>query len=171
MKKSPAAAPVSAPVTMPVIRLSVHDDGTMTATVDGEPLAPPEAEGTWRRASFARIVDQVTGDRMIPARVEVREADGSSFTDIIAASPRRAAPVEPPPASEPAEAPLLREVTGEGFVAGEDVAVCRLLRHTDAAPDGRMRAVIDLAHDGVSEADEVFLIGRISGTLVVRSLA
>ncbi|BEH01859.1 hypothetical protein brsh051_11400 [Brooklawnia propionicigenes] len=156
---------------MPVIRLTVHDDGTMTATVDGEPLAPPQAEGAWRRGSFARIVDQVTGDRMIPARVEVREADGSTFTDIITASPRQPAPVEAPPEPEPAEAPRLLEVTGAGFVAGEDVAVCRLIRHTDATTDGRVRAVIDLAHDGVSDADEVFLVGRVSGTLVVRSLA
>ncbi|WP_229118168.1 hypothetical protein [Enemella evansiae] len=156
---------------MPVIRLTVHDDGTMTATVDGKPLAPPQAEGAWRRASFARIVDQVTADRMIPARVEVREADGSSFTDIITASPRHAAPIETPPEPEPAAAPELLEVTGEGFIAGEDVAVCRLVRHTDAAPDGRVRALIDLTHDRVSDADEVVLIGRVSGTLVVRSLS
>lgn len=70
---------------MPVIRLDVHDDGTMSATVDGEPLAPPVAQGTWRRGSFARIVDQVTAERSIPARVEVTEADGSVFTDIISA--------------------------------------------------------------------------------------
>ena len=73
---------------MPLIRLAVHDDGTMSATVDGEPLAPPVAEGAWRRGSFARIVDQVTAERMIPARVEVTEADGSTFTDIITATAR-----------------------------------------------------------------------------------
>lgn len=156
---------------MPLIRLTVHDDGTMSATVDGEPLAPPQAEGMWRRASFARIVDQVTGDRMIPARVEVHEADGSSFTDIIPASPRRAAPIEAPAEPEPAAPPELLEVTGEGFIAGEDVAVCRLVRHTDATGDGRVRALIDLTHDNISPADEVALIGRVSGTLVVRSLS
>lgn len=171
MRKPPAHASAPAPVTMPVIRLIVHDDGTMTATVDGEPLAPPQPEGAWRRASFVRIVDQVTEDRMIPARVEVHEADGTTFTDIIPASPRQAAPVESPPEPAPVAAPVLLEVTGEGFIAGEDVAVCRLVRHTDATGDGRVRALIDLDHDNVSEADEVVLIGRVSGTLVVRSLS
>ena len=37
---------------MPVIRLAVQYDGTMSATVDGEPLAPPVDEGVWRRGSF-----------------------------------------------------------------------------------------------------------------------
>ena len=130
---------------MPLIRLTVHDDGTMSATVDGEPLAPPVAEGVWRRGSFARIVDQVTAERMIPARVEVTEADGSVFTDIITATARKNSPASAPPEPAPADVPRLLEVTGEGFVPGEDVAVCRIIRHTDAAPTGTARALIDPA--------------------------
>ena len=92
---------------MPVIRLAVQYDGTMSATVDGEPLAPPVDEGVWRRGSFARIVDQVTAERMIPARVEVTEADGSTFTDIITATARKSAPAPDLPEPEPADAPRL----------------------------------------------------------------
>lgn len=154
---------------MPVIRLDVHEDGTMSATVDGEPLAPPVAEGVWRRGSFARIVDQVTAERMIPARVEVTEADGATFTDIITARKIPPAPALPEP--EPADAPRLVEVTGDGFVPGEDIAVCRIIRHTDAAPTGTARALIDLAHDHLDPGDEVVLVGRVSGTFVVRSLS
>lgn len=153
---------------MPVIRFTVHDDGTMSATVDGEPLAPPVAEGTWRRGSFARIVDQVTAERMIPVRVEVIEADGSVFTDIITAVARKTTPATPP---KPAAAARLLEVTGEGFVPGEDIAVCRIIRHTDAKPTGTARALLDLTHDHLDPADEVVLVGRISGTFVVRRLA
>ena len=156
---------------MPVIRLAVHDDGTMSATVDGEPLAPPVTEGVWRRGSFARIVDQVTAERMIPARVEVTEADGSTFTDIITATARKNTPAPDLPEPEPADAPRQREVTGEGFVPGEDIAVCRIIRHTDAAATGTARALIDLAHDHLNRGDEVVLVGRVSGTLVVRSLS
>ena len=156
---------------MPLIRLAVHDDGTMSATVDGEPLAPPVAEGVWRRGSFARIVDQVTADRMIPARVEVTEADGSTFTDIITATARKNTPAPAPPEPEPADAPRLLEVTGDGFVPGEDIAVCHIIRHTDAAPTGTARALIDLACDHVDPGDEVVLVGRVSGTFVVRSLS
>lgn len=171
MRKPPAHASVPAPVSMPVIRLTVHEDGTMSATVDGEPLTPPQAEGAWRRGSFARIVDQVTADRMIPARVEVTEADGSTFTDIITATARKNTPAPAPPEPEAVEAPRLLEVTAEGFVPGEDIAVCRIIRHTDAAPTGTVRALIDLAHDHLAPGDEVVLVGRVSGTFVVRSLS
>lgn len=153
---------------MPVIRLAVHDDGTMSATIDGEPLAPPVTEGVWRRGSFARIVDQVTAERMIPARVEVTEADGSVFTDIITATARKNTPA--PDLPEPAGAARLLEVTGDGFVPGEDIAVCRVIRHTDAAATGTARALIDLDHDHLNPGDDVVLVGRVSGTLVVRSL-
>ena len=156
---------------MPVIRLDVHDDGTMSATVDGETLAPPVAEGVWRRGSFARIVDQVTAERMIPARVEVTEADGSTFTDIITTTARKNTPAPDLPEHEPADAPRLLEVTGEGFVPGEDIAVCRIIRHTDAAPTGTARALIDLAHDHIDAGDEVVLVGRVSGTFIVRGLS
>ena len=156
---------------MPVIRLAVQYDGTMSATVDGEPLAPPVDEGVWRRGSFARIVDQVTAERMIPARVEVTEADGSTFTDIITPTARKNTPAQALPEPEPAEVPRLLEVTGEGFVPGEDIAVCRILRHTDATGTGTARALIDLAHDHLDLGCEVVLVGRVSGTFVVRSLS
>lgn len=156
---------------MPVIRLDVHDDGTMSATVDGEPLAPPSAEGVWRRGSFARIVDQVTQERMIPARVEVTEADGATFTDIITAVARKTTPAVAQPEPAPATPPRLWEVTGAGFVPGEDVAVCRIIRHTDAASTGAARALLDLTADHLDPADEVLLVGRVSGTFVVRSLS
>lgn len=155
---------------MSVIRFAVHRDGTMNVTVDGASLAPPVAEGAWRRSSFARIVDGVTKERTIPVRVEVIEADGSVFTDIIAAV-RKPAPVAPPPETAPVSAPRLWEVTGDGFVPGEDVAVCRIIRHTDAAPTGTARALIDFDHDHLNPTDEVVLVGRVSGTLVVRSLS
>jgi len=143
----------------------------MSATVDGEPLAPPVAEGVWRRGSFARIVDEVTAERMIPVRVQVTEADGSTFTDIITATARKSTPAPALPEPEPADTPRLMEVTGEGFVPGEDVAVCRIIRHADATPTGTAHALVDLTHDHLDPGDEVVLVGRVSGTFVVRSLS
>lgn len=159
------------PVSMPVIHLDVHHDGTMTATVNGEPLAAPPAEKVWRRASFAQIVDQVTGERMIPARIEVTEVDGSTFTDIITASPKKPAPPSdlPPEPIVADPAPDLAEVTGDGFVPGEDIAVCVILAHTDATHEGTARTLLEPSHlpEG---AGEVVLFGRASGTVCVRSL-
>ena len=93
------------------------------------------------------------------------------MTDIITATARKNSPASAPPEPAPADVPRLLEVTGEGFVPGEDVAVCRIIRHTDAAPTGTARALIDLAHDQLDPGDEVVLIGWVSGTLVVRSLS
>ena len=106
----------------------------------------------------------------MPVRVEVHEADGTSFTELVAARPRRREPApEPAPkAKRPKAVPALVEVTGEGFVAGEDIACAVIVSHTDAAGDGTGRALLDPRH--VKDASEVLLVGRISGTVVARRL-
>lgn len=164
--------PESVPVSIPLVVLDVREDGTVTVTVDGvrldpEPFAPP-----WRRASFGQIIDRATGDRTTPARVEVREADGTTFTDIIAAQRRRAPHPKPEP-EEPAPRPAFHAVEGDGFVPGEDVAVAVVTRHTDASGTGTARALIDPGRLGPAAAGgivEVLLFGRISGTTIIRRL-
>ncbi|MBM9469625.1 hypothetical protein [Nakamurella leprariae] len=102
----------------------------MTVTVDGRRLDPGPFAPPWRRSAFGQIIDRATDDRTTPARVEVREADGTTFTDIIAARRRRSRP-EPEP--EVPAGPVFHAVDGEGFVPGEDVAVAVVTGHTDAA--------------------------------------
>lgn len=76
-------------------------------------------------------------------RVEVREADGTVFTDIITPSTRRRRPAPKADPERPAQQviPELVVLHGEGFVPGEDVAVAVVIAHGDAAPDGTMRPV------------------------------
>lgn len=112
--------PESAPVSIPLVVLNVHEDGTVAVTVNGSPLDPDPPAVPWRRSSFGRIIDRATHERTTPARVEVREADGTTFTDIIA--PRRRQPSRPQPAPEKSSLPVFHTVTGDGFVPGEDVA-------------------------------------------------
>ena len=81
---------------------------------------------------------QASNDRTRPIRVEVREADGPVFTDLITARPRRALP-EPKPAvkAKPTPGlPVFHQVEGDGFVPGEDVAVATIISHTDATGTG-----------------------------------
>lgn len=52
-----------------------------------------------------------------------------------------------------------------------DIAACRIIRHTDAAPTGIVRGLIDLAHDYHNLGDDVVLVSRVSGTFVMRSLS
>ena len=166
----------TAPVELPHVLVTVAADGTLTATVDGTPFASPDA-GDWTRATFGPLMDAITQDRTIAVRVEVRENDGSVFTDILRTrKPRRAVAPSETPVPETRRSrharrePRLAEVTAKGFVPGEDVAVATIVSHTDASGTGEARALIDLDDLPDASTHEVILFGRISGTLAVRRL-
>jgi hypothetical protein len=144
--------------------MQVAADGTMTVTVDGAPHQPEPFAPPWQRDSFATVLDQLTEQRRSPVRVEVREADGTVFTDIITPSRRRAAPEPPTMPAPPTPLPVLY---GEGFVAGEDVAIAVVIAHGDAAPDGTMRGLIEAAQLAASPTHEVILLGRVSGAVTI----
>ena len=167
------------PVDLPNVVVTVAADGTLTAAVDGIAHPQPSA-GAWTRATFGPLMDEITKDRTVSVRVEVRECDGGVFTDIIHArkpAPRaRAAEQEPVPGTRRGRraaaprAPRRMEVDGEGFVPGEDVAVAVIVRHTDAAGTGTARALVDLDDLPTGATGEVILFGRISGTTAIRRL-
>lgn len=168
------------PVELPHVLVTVANDGTLTASVDGTPFPSPDA-GAWARATFGPLMDAITKDRTIAVRVEVRENDGTVFTDILRTrKPRRTAAPSETSASETSvpetrrsrharRVPRLAEVITEGFVPGEDVAVATIISHTDATGTGEARALIDL-DDLPDGTHEVILLGRISGTLAMRRL-
>ena len=164
------------PVDLPNVVVTVAANGTLTAAVDG--IAHPQpAAGAWTRATFGALMDEITKDRTISVRVEVRECDGGVFTDIIHAR-KRTPPVR---VTEQESVPVTRrgrrvatpralrlmEVDGEGFVPGEDVAVAVIVSHTDAAGTGTARALVDLDDLPPDATGEVILFGRISGTTAI----
>ena len=157
--RSGSAEPV--PVVLPLVAITIAEDGRMTVTVDGAPFEPEPFAPPWRREDFARVLDQLTDLRRSPVRVEVREADGTVFTDIITPPPRR----RPEPA--PAARPALLVLHGKGFVPGEDVAVAVVIAHGDAAPDGTMRGLVEAHQLAGTPTREVILLGRVSGTLTI----
>lgn len=167
------------PVDLPNVVVTVTADGTLTAAVDGIEHPQPSA-GAWTRATFGPLMDEITKDRTVSVRVEVRECNGGVFTDIIHARkptpPARAAEQDPVPGTRRgrrAAAPRtlrLMEVDGEGFVPGEDVAVAVIVNHTDATHTGTARALVDLDDLPPGTTGEVILFGRISGTTAIRRL-
>jgi hypothetical protein len=165
-----------APVELPHVLVTVAADGTLTATVDGTPFPAP-GETVWMRATFGPLMDAITRDRTVAVRVEVRECDGSVFTDIIRPrTPRRAMALPEKPVPETRRSrharrvPRLMEVTADGFVPGEDVAVAVIVSQTDATGTGAARALIDLDTLPDAAGQEVILLGRVSGTFAVRRL-
>lgn len=176
-RSTPNDDETTVPVELPHVLVTVAEDGILTPTVDGTPFPSPEASA-WTRATFGPLMDAITQDRTIAVRVEVRESDGSVFTDILRTrKPRRAvAPSETPvPGTRRSRharrVPRLAEVTAGGFVPGEDVAVATIVSHTDATGTGEARALIDLDDLPAGASHEVILLGRISGTIAVRRLA
>ena len=172
----PSDEDATAPVELPHALVTVAEDGTLTATVDGTPFPSPDGSA-WTRATFGPLMDAITKDRTIAVRVEVRENDGSVFTDIIRPrTPRRAMALPEKPVPETRRSrharrvPRLMEVTADGFVPGEDVAAAVIVSHTDATGTGEARALIDLDTLPDAAGQEVILLGRVSGTFAVRRL-
>ena len=164
------------PVELPHVLVTVAADGTLTATVDGTPFPAP-GETVWMRATFGPLMDAITRDRTVAVRVEVRECDGSVFTDIIRPrTPRRAMALPEKPVPETRRSrharrvPRLMEVTADGFVPGKDVAVAVIVSQTDATGTGAARVLIDLDTLPDAAGQEVILLGRVSGTFAVRRL-
>ena len=175
-QSTPSDEDATAPVELPHVLVTVAADGTLAATLDGTPFPSPDASA-WTRATFGPLMDAITKDRTIAVRVEVRENDGSVFTDILRTrKPRRA--VAPSENAVPEtrrsrharRVPRLAEVTAPGFVPGEDVAVATIISHTDATGTGEARSLIDLDDLPDASTPEVILFGRISGALAVRRL-
>jgi len=176
--------PEDTPVVLPHAVITVTETGVLDVTLDGTDVPPPEGKA-WTRSTFGALLDVLTRGRAITVRIEVHESDGSVFTDVIRAR-RRTAP-EPPDTEAKTDDERetqvtsrskrrrdLVEVTGEGFVPGEDIAVAVIVSHTDATGAGHARTLLDrgrlrsLLSDG---GGEVILFGRISGTIHVRRLS
>lgn len=174
-QKTPKPEP-GGPVVVPVVEFTIDGDGSMTVTVDGVPYLPEPFAPGWRRESFPTILDTLTARYRTLLRVQVQEADGSTFTDIITPPRERPAPKpwETPPASTapplPAAHPVLHQVAGSGFVPGEEVAVAIIHAHTDASGDGVARALLTAEQAAAAVTGEVILLGRVSGTLTIGRL-
>lgn len=149
--------------------------------MDGELLL----SGPVDRASLGRVLGAIVTERGVPVRVELTEADGRRFSDIITPVPRRspfappeegtaprALPVPPVPAvsavglreRSPWAPPRLHRVEAGGFIPGEDVAVAIIARSSSAGPDGVARALVDEA-ELPKHSLGVLLFGFVSGTV------
>lgn len=167
---SPDGQHESAPVSLPLAVIAVGEMGAVTATLDGDDFPPAPFAPPWSRADFGTLLDALTEHRTRTIRIEVRESDGSVFTDIIKKqrptnTPAPAAEVPEPSATRRARrgrTPRLVEVKASGFIPGEDITVAITVTGTESDGHGNARAMIDLdlIADRVTEA--VF-IGDISG--------
>ncbi|MGO1539835.1 MAG: hypothetical protein ACTHW3_10750 [Leucobacter sp.] len=165
-------------VDLPLAVITVMEMGAVSATFDGVEVPPPIYAEHWSRAQFGDLLDALTQQRSRSIRLEVRESDGSVFIEIIHARRGNAKAVDAAaqPATQPdsrrarrGRTPRLIEITGDGFIQGEDVIVAIPVSTAEGDASGVARAVIDLDQLG-SPAREVALIGYVSGHIVTERL-
>lgn len=149
------------PVVMPLVEVDVDKDGFLTVTLDHEPYS---ADGSLTRDDLRRVLDDIAADLGTAVRVEVHEADRSTFTDIITPDGPREQKVRLlQPIREATTS--VGEVAGEGFMPNEEVAVAVVVAHQVANTDGTARlrlppALLE-AHPGL-----VVFMGKESGTVM-----
>ena len=88
LRRSTWQQPEQTPIVLPRAVITVTDDGELDVTVDGTTFRPPTEGQAWTRSGFGALLDAIAEDRATAVRIEVRETDGSVFTDMIRAGRR-----------------------------------------------------------------------------------
>lgn len=125
------------PVVLPVAHVSIDSAGALAIDVDGEPY---DSGRILCRGDLRLVLDEITSEHQSPVRVEVREADGTTYADIATPPVEHPAgpPVEPSDAADPRPVAThsLPGISGNGFRPGERVAFAYVLLHEIADADG-----------------------------------
>lgn len=141
------------PISLPVVEIQMNHDDELTITVDKKPY---ETGATARGRAAVRDIVRDLADRLGPIRVELTEADGTTFTDIAV----------PTAASDPqSESSGPASPTANGhFQPGEEVMIVVVVGRRTANPEGRAPFRLPpalLVRDRV----DVRLVGSTSGTV------
>jgi hypothetical protein len=103
------------PVVLNVVHVAIDSHGVLSVDVDG---LPRDLGQRTTRGDLRAVIDEITTDLGVPVRVEVHEADGSTFIDI------HTPPDHPAPAmQEPSPETATPSLAGAGFQPGEEVAL------------------------------------------------
>jgi hypothetical protein len=155
------------PVLMPLVDVRVHVDGTVALRLDREPYA---TDTPLHREDLQRLLRKLATDLDTPIRVEVREVDGSAFTDIVTPGPQDGQPPDPPRTATAQSDQSTGKTASGRFLPLEDVAVAVVVAHQTASEDGvanlRLPPALLEAHAG-----RLMLVGQQSGAVVVSGVS
>jgi hypothetical protein len=155
------------PVVMPLVEVQVDLDGIVAVRLDRVPYA---TDSPLHREDLQRVLCRLATDLETPIRVEVREAEGSTFTDIVTPESPEVHLPDPPRSATTAPDPTAGQMPGltasGRFLPLEDVAVAVVIARQTASEDGvanlRLPPALLEAHAG-----RLVLVGQQSGTVVV----
>ncbi|WP_185996256.1 hypothetical protein [Nocardioides campestrisoli] len=117
------------PVVLSTVHVGVSEDGQLAIDVDGKPY---DVGWTLARADLGAVLDRITTAVGTAVRVEIREADGTTYADI-------ATPPSGPDTTSADDQTLSTPpsgITGHGFSPGEPVALAYVLFTETADADG-----------------------------------
>lgn len=143
------------PVVFPQVDVDVDDDGRIEVRLDGDPYGET---GVLSRSDLQRVVTAIAVDLDSAVRVDVRESDGATFTDIITPPFKDASAM--PPDGEPARqnrAAAPGEVCRAGLRPGEEVAAVVVVARVTADATGTARFHLPPA---LAAAREVLFISQ-----------
>lgn len=116
------------PIVLPTVRFDIDTEGRLDVKVDGQPHA---SDRTLSRDDVRSVLREVTANLGMAVRVEVHEADGTTYSDI-------ETPAEGTPADvmEPEPETATPALAGAGFRPGEQVALAYVLARQEADANG-----------------------------------
>jgi hypothetical protein len=120
------------PVVLSTVQVHIDNEGLLSVELDGAPYA---ADRQLSRADLAALLDEITTDLDTAVRVEVQEADGTTYADI-ATPPERPTPGDPSQVTEPSPIARPHALAGAGFDPGEEVALAYVVTRQTADSDG-----------------------------------
>ncbi|WP_284536931.1 hypothetical protein [Nocardioides sp. T2.26MG-1] len=121
------------PIVLPTVRFDIDTEGRLEVSVDGQPRA---GDRTLSRDDVRSVLCEVTANLGTAVRVEVHEADGTTYWDI------ETPPASPAPEAAPGPETPARALAGSGFRPGEQVALAFVVARQEA--DGNGNAAINL---------------------------
>lgn len=120
------------PVVLSTVQGHIDAEGVLSINLDGQPYA---ADRHLSRTDLGALLDEITTGLDTAVRVEVYEADGTTYADI-ATPPERPAPADPPSARAPSPMARPHALAGAGFDPGEEVALAYVVTRQPADSDG-----------------------------------
>jgi hypothetical protein len=134
------------PVVLTTVRFDVGAEGRLRVSVDGRSCAD---DRTLSRDDLRSVLHEITASLGTAVRVEVHEADGTTYADIEtpADSPVPVAAEPEPEAGAPA-------LAGAGFRPGEQVALAYVVARQEADANGNAAinlppALLDASRHGL----------------------
>jgi hypothetical protein len=116
------------PIVLSTVHVDISTDGELQVDVDGESYA---VDRHLARAELRSVLDRITSDLGTAVRVEVRESDGTTYSDIATPSdsPTQGSERRRPTTTTPA-------LARAGIRPGEEVALAYVVLRQSADSDG-----------------------------------